>query len=207
MDRISVYLWADDPISAAGLAGSLRPRPELEVLAPDQAEQAQVAVVLADSVDPGTIKVLHALGRSTRARLVLVAAAVDDKDLLGAVEAGVSGVVRRSEATPEHLTQVIVRAASGEGALPSDLLGRLLVQVSRLQRNVLAPRGLTFSELSSREAQVLRLVADGLDTQEIATRLCYSERTVKNVLHDVTNRLQLRNRSHAVAYALREGLI
>ena len=42
---------------------------------------------------------------------------------------------------------------------------------------------------------------------EIARRLCYSDRTVKNIIHDVVTRLQLRNRSHAVAYALREGLI
>jgi DNA-binding NarL/FixJ family response regulator len=79
--------------------------------------------------------------------------------------------------------------------------------VGKLQRQVLAPRGLTFSGLTPREAEVLRLVADGLDTCEIASRLCYSERTVKNVLHDLNTRLQLRNRSHAVAYAVREGLI
>ena len=46
-----------------------------------------------------------------------------------------------------------------------------------------------------------------MDTAEIATTLSYSERTVKNVLHDVTSRLQLRNRSHAVAYALKQGMI
>jgi DNA-binding NarL/FixJ family response regulator len=72
---------------------------------------------------------------------------------------------------------------------------------------VLAPRGLTFAGLTDRETKVLRLVADGFDTAEIATNLAYSERTVKNVIHDVTARLQLRNRSHAVAYALRAGLI
>ncbi len=54
---------------------------------------------------------------------------------------------------------------------------------------------------------MVRLVADGLDTREIALRMSYSERTVKNVLHDLTTRLQLRNRTHAVAYAVREGLI
>jgi DNA-binding NarL/FixJ family response regulator len=54
---------------------------------------------------------------------------------------------------------------------------------------------------------VLRLIADGHDTNEIARPLCYSQRTVKNVLHDVTSRLKLRNRFHAVAYAVREGLI
>ena len=59
----------------------------------------------------------------------------------------------------------------------------------------------------SGRADPLRLVADGKDTQEIARELSYSERTVKNVLHDVTSRLQLKNRTHAVAYALRQGLI
>jgi DNA-binding NarL/FixJ family response regulator len=51
------------------------------------------------------------------------------------------------------------------------------------------------------------MVADGMDTADIARELCYSERTVKNIVHGVTTRLQLRNRSHAVAYVLREGLI
>jgi DNA-binding NarL/FixJ family response regulator len=87
------------------------------------------------------------------------------------------------------------------------MLGKLLDQVARLQRHVLAPRGISITGLSAREATVLGLVADGLDTREIATKLSYSERTVKNVLHDVTNRFQLRNRVHAVAYALREGLL
>jgi DNA-binding NarL/FixJ family response regulator len=102
---------------------------------------------------------------------------------------------------------VITGAARGEGSVPPDLLGRLLDQVGTLQRGVLGPRGLTFNGLATREIEVLRLVADGCDTSEIADRLAYSERTVKNVLHDVTTRLQLRNRSHAVAYALRQGLI
>ncbi|MEV4847032.1 helix-turn-helix transcriptional regulator [Micromonospora matsumotoense] len=61
--------------------------------------------------------------------------------------------------------------------------------------------------LSVRESEILRLVADGMDTREVATRLSYSGRTVKNVLHDITSRFPLRNRTHAVAYAVREGLI
>jgi DNA-binding NarL/FixJ family response regulator len=79
--------------------------------------------------------------------------------------------------------------------------------MGRLQRHVLGPRGLTFSGLSERELGVLRLVADGLDTSEIAERLSYSERTIKNIIHDITTRLHLRNRSHAVAFAMRHGLI
>ncbi len=72
---------------------------------------------------------------------------------------------------------------------------------------MLSPRGFTLTGLSQREADILRLIADGLDTAEIATTLSYSERTVKNVIYGVTHRLKLRNRSHAVAYALRAGMI
>jgi len=82
-----------------------------------------------------------------------------------------------------------------------------MTQVGQLQRQVLAPRGLTFSGLTERELAVLRLLADGHDTAEVGRQLFYSERTVKNIVHDVTSRLELRNRTHAVAYALRQGLI
>ena len=58
-----------------------------------------------------------------------------------------------------------------------------------------------------RERDVLRLLADGHDTREIATDLCYSERTVKNVVHDVLMKLNCRTRAHAVALATREGVI
>jgi DNA-binding NarL/FixJ family response regulator len=108
---------------------------------------------------------------------------------------------------PERLVPAIRAAAAGDGTVPPDLLGRLLEQIGRLQRQVLSPRGLTFGGLTDREVKVLKLVADGWDTAEIADDLSYSERTVKNIIHDVTSRLQLRNRSHAVAYALRQGLI
>jgi DNA-binding NarL/FixJ family response regulator len=207
MERIPVYVYAGDPISQAGVASGLRPRPELLVVGESELDTAKVAIVVTDVLDDQTVRVLLALQRGGRPRVVLVATEIDDKDLVKAVEAGVSGLVRRSDATPERLVQAIISASAGEGTVPPDLLGRLLDQVGRLQRQVLAPRGLTFTGLASREIEVLRLVADGYDTAEIARKLSYSERTVKNVLHDVTSRLQLRNRSHAVAYALRQGLI
>jgi DNA-binding NarL/FixJ family response regulator len=202
MDRIAVCVHADDPISQAGVASQLRPRPEVRVLDNADADAARVALVVADKVGDRTLQLLRALQRGG-SRLVLVVADVDDTDLVSAVEAGIAGLVRRGEATPERLVSVIRSAAAGEGAVPPDLLGRLLDQVGRLQRQVLWPRGLTFAGLADREIEVLRLVADGLDTAELS----YSQRTVKNVLHDITSRLHLRNRSHAVAYALRQGLI
>jgi DNA-binding NarL/FixJ family response regulator len=140
-------------------------------------------------------------------RVIVVATRLDDAGLLAAVEAGASGLIRRSQATPQNLIGAIRTAANGEGSLPPDLLGRLLDQVERLQHQVLHPRGLTLAGLTDREIEVLRLLSDGLDTNEVSQRLYYSERTVKNIIHDVTSRLDLRNRTHAVAYAIRQGLI
>lgn len=207
MERISVFVHADDPISRSGVASQLRFRPELLLLPEDALEQAAVVFVVVDALDGATAVLLRRLGHAAPGRLVLIAARIDDTGLTEAVDCGVVGLVRRAEASAERLVQVAQSAARGEGAVPPDLLARLLVQMGRMHRQLLDPRSLSFSPLNPREIEVLRLVADGFDTHEIATRLAYSERTVKNVLHDVTSRLQLRNRSHAVAYAMRQGLI
>jgi DNA-binding NarL/FixJ family response regulator len=207
MVRIPVYLHATDMISHAGLVSQLRPRPEVLLLDEVDLAQAQVALVVTDGVGEETLRVMRSLRSRGVPQLVLVATQIDDSGLIDAVEAGVGGVIRRREASAERMVSVIAAAASGDGAVPPDLLGRLLNQVGQLQRGVLGPRGLTFSGLAEREIEVLRLVAEGLDTAEIAAKLAYSQRTIKNVLHDVTSRLQLRNRSHAVAYAMRNGLI
>lgn len=204
---IATYVYANDPILQAGVSSQLRMRLEIKVVEAAELDRAQVAVVVADILDDDVLRVLRAVQRGAVPRTILVARVIDDATLVAAAEAGVGGLLRRNEATPETLVRTIIRVAAGEGAVPADLLGRLLGQVGRLQRQVLAPRGLAFSGLTDREAQVLRLVASGHDTAEIAGTLCYSQRTVKNILHDITTRLQLRNRSHAVAYAVREGLI
>lgn len=205
-DRIPVFVHSGDPISAAGVVSQLRHRPEV-LLVGDDLDAAEVAVLVADEIDEAATRTLRALRRGSGPRVVVVATRLDDAALLAAVEIGVHGLLRRSEASPERLVAAVRAAATGDGTVPPDLLGRLLAQVGRLQREVLAPRGLAFSGLTDRETNVLRLVADGYDTAEIANRLAWSERTVKNVIHDITTRLQLRNRSHAVAYAVRAGLI
>jgi DNA-binding NarL/FixJ family response regulator len=204
---IPTYVHCTDPISLAGVRSQLRVRPEVRLVEEMDVDDAAVAVVVADEFDEPTARVVRALCRGDRPRIVLVATVIDEGALVAAAEAGVGGLVRRCDASADVLARAIVKVAAGDGELPPDLLGRLLHQVGRLQRQVLAPRGLTFAGLSPRETEVLRLVAEGHDTAEIAQRMSYSERTVKNVLHDLTTRLQLRNRTHAVAYAMREGLI
>lgn len=207
LDRTKVFVYAHDPVSQAGVASCLRGRPEVELVDAAAVDVARVAIVVADEADEETTRVCKALQRNGVPRVVLVVTRIDDAGICGAVEAGASGILRRSEASPERLVASVRAADKGDGTVAPDLLGRLLGQMTRLQQQVLSPRGLTLHGLAQREIDVLKLVADGMDTAEIARSLCYSERTVKNVIHDVTTRLQLRNRCHAVAYAVRAGLI
>jgi DNA-binding NarL/FixJ family response regulator len=207
MNRVPVYISASDPICLAGLASQLRPRPEVLVLDESERDRADVGIVASDAVDEEALQSLRTLKRGGVPWLVAVCGRVDESDLASIMDVGVAGIVRRSEATPDRLVAVIAAAAKGEGTVPPDLLGRLLSQVGQLQRQILAPMGMRLCGMSDREIEVVRLVAEGLDTVEIASKLSYSERTIKNILHDITSRLHLRNRAHAVAYALRNGLI
>jgi DNA-binding NarL/FixJ family response regulator len=206
-EPVKVVVYASDPITQAGMEAQLRGRPEISLLQESAVDAATVAVVTADTVDDRTTRVVRALQRNGRPKVVLVVSELEERDVAVAVEAGAVGLLRRSGATTEQLVAAVRGAAAGDGMLPPDLLGRLLRQVQEVQATVLAPRGLTLSGLSERELDVLRLVSEGCDTREIARHLSYSERMVKKVIQDVTQRFGLRNRSHAVAYALRQGLI
>lgn len=205
-ERIPVFLAAGDPVSRDGLASQLRGQ-GIELVDERQLDEDSVAVLISDEIDDQAIREIRGLRRRGVQRIVVVATRVDDAGLLAAVEAGANGLLQRGQSTPQSLLSSIRSAAAGEGSLPPDLLGRLLGQVGRLQRHVLAPRGLTFSGLTEREVKVLRLLAEGMDTAEVGRQLFLSERTVKNAVHDVMSRLNLRNRTHAVAYAIRQGLI
>jgi DNA-binding NarL/FixJ family response regulator len=204
---VRVVVRGGDPVSEAGVASQLRYHHDLEVLPSGAATAPDVVVLIADLVNEDTAQTIRTVVRDESARVVLVAAFVDGSAVLGAVEAGVAAIVRRSEATPDRLVTAIRAASTGDGHLPPDLLGRLLQQVGTSQTRPAAPQGLRFGGLTQRELTVLRLIADGYSTREIARRLSYSERTIKNSIHDLVSRFQLRNRAHAVAFAVRQGLI
>jgi DNA-binding NarL/FixJ family response regulator len=206
-DPTRVRVRATDPVSEAGVASQLRVQHDLEVLSSDSPARPDVVVLVADRVDEPTAAGIRAARDSGGPRVVLIVGSVDGVEVLAAVEAGVAAIVRRSEATPDRLSTAIRAAATGDGHLPPDLLGRLLQQVGDAQRKAAAPTGLTFGGLTQRELTVLRLIADGYSTSEIATRMAYSERTIKNSIHDLVSRFHLRNRTHAVAFAVRQGLI
>jgi DNA-binding NarL/FixJ family response regulator len=205
-ERVEVFISACDPVSRDGIISQLRGQ---AVTAVDERKLHPnvVALVVVDDIDDQTAREIRSLKNRGLDKVVVMATRVEDGGLLAAVEAGATGFLRRSQSTASKLVDTIRTAAAGDGALPPDLLGRLMDQVGRLQRQVLNPRGLSFTGLTEREVKVLKLLAEGFDTNEVGHQLFLSERTVKNTVHDVTSRLNLRNRTHAVAYALKQGLI
>ncbi|CQR61133.1 LuxR Family Transcriptional Regulator [Streptomyces leeuwenhoekii] len=206
-DRVTVAVHAADEILRVGVVQQLRPCPEVELLDGADAERAQATLVVVDSVDDDVAALLHRLRRNPATRTGLVVGSLGSGSLQRVLECGVAAVLRRGEADQDRLLHLVLAMANGEGVLPGDLLGKLLTHVGSLQRSTPDTRGLSLSTLTTREAEMLRLVSEGLDTAEIARKTAYSERTVKNVLHEIITRLQLRNRAHAVGYALRNDLI
>ncbi|MFI1108233.1 LuxR C-terminal-related transcriptional regulator [Streptomyces physcomitrii] len=203
--RIPVAVAAPDPLSREGAASLLRHRPEIEMR--EDSGPGTVALLVEDVLDEEALTRVRRLVRGEGTRAVLVTATLRENELLDVIGCGVGAIVWRREATAHRLVQAVLAAARGEGDLPADLLGRLISQVGTLHRGTAGRSGVPSLGLAPREVDVLRLIAEGLDTGEIAGKLSYSERTVKNVMHGLTTRLHLRNRAHAVAYALREGYI
>ncbi len=140
--------------------------------------RAAVAVLVADTVDDGILRTV----RQTRP-VLLVVTEIGSAEYLRALDAGVGGVLRRADASAQRLLSSVLAVAGGLGTTPAGEV------------------------LDDREKAVLRLLADGHETVEVARMLAYSVRTVTSVVHTITRRLHLRNRAHAVAHALRQGLI
>jgi DNA-binding NarL/FixJ family response regulator len=202
--RISVRIHSDDPVVRGGLVSMLRQQPEVILFEDEDQPGDAVPVLCVDSVDEAALAAMRKLWRTGPVQTVLMVGEIREAELFEALECGVAAVVRRREVSPERVVRAIKTARHGGGDLPPDLLGGLLSHVGRTRR---AGSEAMPSGFSHREMDVIKLVAEGLDTREIAAKLCYSERTVKNVLQEMMLRLNLRNRAHAVAYAAREGYL
>jgi DNA-binding NarL/FixJ family response regulator len=192
---LAACLEALPEVDSVGQAGSVRTAWEHdELFASD--------LVLVDHAMNGGPDFLGAVGEATGARVVVCSSLCNEDAVLSALQAGAAGVLRKETLTTESLASAVRAAADGTGVVTSDLLRELL--------DGLAPDGYekpAAARLTDREQRVLSLIAAGHPTREVAQQLCYSERTVKNVLHDVVTKLNARSRSQAVAHAVREGLI
>jgi DNA-binding NarL/FixJ family response regulator len=204
-EAIPIKVDSLDPISEIGVLTQLRCRPEVVIAG--AGERPSVLLAVMDSTDDDAVRWLRALHAGSGLPIVLIIGRIDPSAFVCLVESGVCGVLSRVNATAERMIRAIQLAAAGHGDLPPELVRHLIDHVGQLNRNLLTPRGLSFAGLTGRERDVLRLMADGMSTREVATHLAYSERTIKSVIQDLTLRLNVRNRTQAVACAVRNGWI
>jgi DNA-binding NarL/FixJ family response regulator len=208
----SVKLFAVDEheIFCRGIVACLAGLPDVEsvgsagttaaALAQPELHTADVAIV--DPRMDGGLALMRRLSGAGGPRLIACVERGGENVLLAAIDAGATGFVDRLTLTPDRLEASVRAAARGAGVMAPELLETLYRGVAdREGAYPVAPA------LSERERLVLRLVADGRQTREVAAELCYSERTIKNVLHDVVIKLNVRTRSQAVAHAVRQGMI
>ncbi|MGW3621387.1 LuxR C-terminal-related transcriptional regulator [Micromonospora arida] len=204
MAETRVLVQAADALVGAGLSSHLATHPDIVVVT---AGDCDVIVVQAERFTAEVVTTLRLMAATADRPVVLVIPDIDESQLITAVECQVVAILPRASVDRDRLVRSVLAVAAGGGIMPPQLIGRLLAHFRQMQQEVLLPNGLTLSGLTSREIEVLRLMADGLDTAEIAEEMRYSVRTVKSVIYGVMDRHKLRNRSHAVAYAVRAGLI
>jgi DNA-binding NarL/FixJ family response regulator len=206
---LRIGLVASDPITADGVTAYARAHERLAVVAPDRLEEAEVGLLLVADFDDTSLasieSLIHASG-NPRLPVVVVAESISRAHLMSAVGLGLICYLTRSQARLDMVVKAAFAARAGNAYLPQQVTG-LLVDGVRMAQSVRAPRGSADTGVSCREADILTLLSEGVPVSEIASKLNYSERTIKYALQQFEIRLNLRNRVHAVAYAIRAGLI
>jgi DNA-binding NarL/FixJ family response regulator len=209
-EPLTVAVLAGDPITGEGAVACLRAQPGICVLTPDRLSEAEVVLILVGRVTEETLDLMQRTAEASARedlRFVLVGDGLRERHLLRSLTYGLVSVIPRQEADFAKIMRAIAGMRHDRLELPPVASGWLAKQIRSIQRDVLEPKGLNTIGLEAREVEVLRLLADGLGTPEIAQELNYSERTVKNIIHGILTRLKLRNRAHAVAFALRTGTL
>lgn len=203
MVHLTIAVCSTDLLMLPGIAGLLGDEPGMTVVPAERVPEADVALVVAEELDDTTRDLLARIARSATARVVLMVDQVDNASLPELVGYRVRQIVARHAI--DDLVPVI-DAAMAATEPPAEPVAHLLAQLEPVTMSHLGPRDAP-TTLAPRECELVRLLAEGYDTAEIARSLSYSERTVKNIVHGMINRLRLRNRAHIVAFAMRAGVL
>jgi DNA-binding NarL/FixJ family response regulator len=138
-------------------------------------------------------------------KVVIVTVSEDDQDLFEAVKSGAEGYLLK-DMSEEELSSTLEKVSAGEPALSPGLAARILDEFARMAREGAGKPAGPEGELTDREREVLRLVADGATNREIASQLYISQNTVSFHMKNILAKLHLKNRAQAAAFAIRSGL-
>jgi DNA-binding NarL/FixJ family response regulator len=138
-------------------------------------------------------------------RVVVLTISIDDEDVMNAVMAGACGYLLKDSSIQE-LVAGIQAAAAGESRISPQIASKLLQRLRSQTASEDAAETIR-TELSDREIEVLKLIANGKDNAQIARELYISPKTVKNHISNILMKLQIENRIQAAVYAVRSGIV
>jgi DNA-binding NarL/FixJ family response regulator len=138
-------------------------------------------------------------------RVLVLSASGEEADVLSAIKAGATGYLVKSASSTE-LIEAVRRTAAGDAVFTPGLAGLVLGEFRRMMSAPDKDAAAGGPRLTDRETEILRLVAKGLSSRQIAERLVLSHRTVQNHTQNVLAKLQLHNRVELARYAIERGL-
>ncbi len=215
MSKIRVLLADDHDLFRQGVRRLLEGVSDLEVIGEGRTGEETVRlvedlvpdIVLLDITMPGLSGIDAARlikTASPRTGVIMLTVHADEEFLFEAIKAGAMGYLLK-DASPDDLVRAIRLIYGGEGLLAPSMAAKVMREFARTREakelaGVLNP-------LTVREIEILQHVAEGLANKEIAHKLSISERTVKNHLSNIMEKLHVNSRTQAAVYALRSGLV
>ncbi len=189
------------------VAGTARNGPE----ALGKAEELKPDVILMDvqMPDGGGIEATRLIkAKLPDVKVVMLTVSQDDAHLFEAIKAGAAGYLLKGMAK-EHFLQQLSGMAAGDTPLSPGLAAKILAEFARREnaREAREEAAARTALLTSRQGEILGLVAGGLTYKEVGDKLGISEAAIKYHMGEITAKLQLENKSQAVAFAAKQGLV
>jgi DNA-binding NarL/FixJ family response regulator/tRNA A-37 threonylcarbamoyl transferase component Bud32 len=210
--KIKVLLVDDHAVVRQGLRTFLELQDDMQVTgeaangveAIEQAKLTQPDVVLLDLMMPtmgGVEATPHILAACPHARVIILTSFGEDDQIIPAIRAGAQGYLLK-DIPPHDLVQAVREAHQGKAQLHPDVAKKLMSAVAAPPPAAPSPA----PDLTERELEVLRLIAQGMNNQQIAQTLTISEKTVKTHVSNILGKLHVDDRTQAAIYALKKGL-
>ncbi len=212
-DKISILITDDHALVRQGIRAFLELQPDLAVIGEADSGEAAVRmaaelvpdVVLMDLVMPGIggVEATRQVKQvSPHSQVIVLTSYHEDEYIFPALRAGALSYVLK-DVGPEELADTVRKAARGESVLHPRVASRVVQELRGTRRDT--PN--LFTDLSDRELEVLRLIADGLSNAEIANKLVISEKTVKGHVSNILSKLHMLDRTQAAVFAWQQGLV
>ena len=211
-DAITVALVDDHEIVRQGVRALLETQPEITIVGEASSGEEGVRlsaehapdVVLMDLVMPGMNGVeatRQIKQQSPRTQVIVLTSYHEDEHILPAIRAGALSYLLK-DVSPAELLAAVLKAARGETTIHPRVAAKMMQALGTKEKEQ-SP----FGDLSKREIEVLRLIADGLTNAAIGEALFISEKTVKSHVGNILSKLHLADRTQAAVYAWRSGLV